>query len=83
MIETDSDSDNDGTALEREPEVEDLNNGAVRVVLDISDPVTDLGIKTEKVSVEAEGSKVTDELAEHIWNELLIDVEDHGIGVFD
>jgi len=67
--------------LHSEPENEEMDNGAVRVVLDISDPVMDLGIKTETVSVESEGG-ITEELAEHIWDELLIDVDDHDIKVF-
>lgn len=73
----------DASALTREPETEDLNNGAVRVVLDIADPVASLGIVTETVSVEADGSPVTDALAEHIWDELLLDVEEHDIEVWD
>jgi len=67
--------------LHSEPENEEMDNGAVRVVLDISDPVMDLGIKTETVSVESEGG-ITEELAEHIWDELLIDVDNHDIKVF-
>ena len=68
--------------VEKKPDVDQLTNGEVRVVLDISDPVTDLGIRTDKISVESNG-KISDELAEHIWNELLIDVSDHDIEVFD
>ncbi|WP_373189955.1 hypothetical protein [Halolamina sp.] len=79
--EVDSEESGD-TVVQREPEVDDLNNGAVRIVIDVSDPVTDLGIRTDNVSVEADG-KVSEELAEHLWDELFLDVDDFGIGVFD
>jgi len=78
-----SESETPADTVLREPQNEELDNGAVRVVMDISDPVTDLGIKTDRVSVEASGSKVSEELAQHLWDELLIDVDDHDIGVFD
>ncbi len=78
-----SESEVDADKVEREPQNEELDNGSVRVVMDISDPVTDLGIKTDKVSVEASGSKVSEDLAQHLWDELFIDVDDYDIGVFD
>lgn len=70
-------------ALSPEPDADGSNNGAVRVVVDISDPVTSIGIRTDRVSVEAEGSWVSPELADHLHREMLLDVEDHGIEVFD
>ena len=69
-------------ALDRTPNVDDLTNGEVRIVIDVSDPVTDLGIRTERVSVESNG-KVSEELAQHIWDEYLFSVEEEGVEVFD
>lgn len=66
----------------QKPQVDALTNGEVRLVIDVSDPVTDLGIHSEPVSVESNG-KVSDELAEHIWDEYRIAVHEHGIGVFE
>ena len=75
-------TESDERAMQREPDVEELNNGAVRVVLDIADPATSLGIVTDTVSVEADGP-VTEDLMDHIWDELLIDVTDYDIEVFE
>ena len=75
-------TESDERAMQREPDVEELNNGAVRVVLDIADPATSLGIVTDTVSVEADGP-VTEDLMAHIWNELLIDGTDYDIEVFE
>lgn len=60
-----------------------LTNGQVTLELTISDEVTELGILTELTGIDSEGSKVTDELREHILDEYRIDVTEHGIGVFD
>ncbi len=68
--------------LQTGPQTDDLDNGSVRVVLDVSDPVASLGVKTNKVSVEADG-KVSEELADHLWHELHIDIDDYDIEVFD
>jgi len=68
--------------VEQTPDVDDLTNGEVRIVIDVSDPVTDLGIRTERVSVESNG-KVSEELAQHIWDEYLFSVEEEGVEVFD
>lgn len=70
-------------AIQRGPEQEELNNGAVRIVIDCSDCVAETGIRTEMVSVKADRSVITEELAEHIEWEYLIDVEEHGIEVDD
>lgn len=70
-------------AIQRGPEEEELNNGAVRMVIDCSDPVAETGIRTEKVSVEADQSVISEELAEYIDWEFSADVEDHGIEVDD
>lgn len=66
-----------------EPDVEQRHNGAVRIVLDISDPVMDMGIRTDTVSVECSGSLVTESLADHIWDELLVNIEEYGIQVVE
>lgn len=56
-------------------------NGKVTVTLEISDPVSQLGVETRLLEFESEKSFVSKRLADHIWNELLIDVEDHGVEV--
>lgn len=70
-------------AIQRGPEQRELNNGAVRIVLDCSDLVAETGIRTEVVSVEADRPVITEELADHLEWEYLIDVEEHGIEVDD
>lgn len=60
-----------------------LTNGQVTIELTISDEVSELGILTELTGIEAEGSKVTPELREHILDEHGVDVTEHGIGVFE
>lgn len=75
-------SDKDADGVDRAPSVDDLTNGEVRIVIDVSDPVADLGIRTERVSVESNG-KVSKELAQHIRDEHLFSVEEEGVEVFD
>lgn len=60
-----------------------LTNGQVTIELTISDEVSSLGILAELTGIEAEGSKVTPELREHILDEYGVDVTEHGIGVFE
>lgn len=55
-----------------------MTNGTVTVELEISDPVTELGIETRLLKCEVDGSLVTDDLAQHIWDEHGIDVTDFG-----
>ena len=45
-------SKNDGEAVSVEPEVEDLTNGSVRIVIDVYDPVIQPGIHSDKISVK-------------------------------
>ena len=77
-----SDDEQDADDVDRTPSVDDLTNGEVRIVIDVSDPVADLGVRTERVSVESNG-KVSEELAQHIWDEYLFSVEEEGVEVFD
>lgn len=58
-----------------------LNNGMVTLKLAVGDPVTDLGIRTDRVEVEFEKSFVTSELADHLWYEYNIDVDDYDVEV--
>jgi len=67
---------------ETEP-IDKMTNGTVTLTLEISDPVTELGIETRLLDYDMEGSLVTEELAEHIWNEYGIDVEEHGAEIAD
>jgi hypothetical protein len=58
-------------------------NGTVTLTLEVSDPVVDLGIETRLLDFDMEGSLVTEELAEHIWSEYNIDVEEHGAEIVE
>ena len=67
---------------ESEP-TEKMTNGTVTLTLEVSGPVTDLGIETRLLDFDMEGSLVTEELAEHIWSEFGLDVEEHGAEIAD
>lgn len=67
--------------LQDEP-TDNLNNGQVTLELTITDEVSGLGILTELTGFEATNG-VTEELAEHIWDEYRIDVEEHGVEIYD
>lgn len=69
--------------ISRDPDVDELNNGAVRIVLDISDPVMDPGLRTDRVSIASEQSIVTEELAEHLQTTLHIDITEHDVEVVE
>jgi hypothetical protein len=86
MSESDDSTDascNEQNAVGIEPDPDELDNGAVRLVLDVYDPVTSLGIVTERESVEVAGSQVSADLADHLWAEHGIDVEEHDIKVVE
>lgn len=57
---------------------EKSTNGTVTLEIEVSDPVMERGIEARTLDVDIEGSLVTEQLAEHIWDEYHIDVEEHG-----
>lgn len=62
---------------------DEMTNGTVTLELELSDPVGKAGIETRLLELESEKSFVTGQLAEHLWCELGIDVEQHDIDVVE
>lgn len=56
-------------------------NGTVTLKIEVSDPVMERGIETRLIGFDMKGSIVTERLADHIWDEYYIDVEEYGAEV--
>lgn len=53
------------------------HNGSVTLTIEVSDPQGELGILTEVLDVDVDGSKMSERLWEHIWNNHHVEVDEY------